>query len=127
MSPRWTALAMTAGLALAGQTAFGNGAFPASDALLLPADRPNEILLATNFGIIESTDGGASWQWTCERPETAMGVLYGIGPPPADRLFCLSDVGLAVSNDGACTWQKAAGALDDLLATDYFPDPGEPA
>ena len=51
--------------------------------MLLPADRPDEILLATNFGIIQSADGGGSWQWTCERPETSMSVLYGLGAPPA--------------------------------------------
>ena len=109
---------------LSAGAARGNGAFPESDALLLPRDRPNEILLATNFGVILSEDGGTSWQWTCERAETSMGALYGVGPPPDDRLFSLSpDVGLAVSNDGSCSWRSAGGALTGVLASDYFPDP----
>src|SRR5436305_14459038 len=75
------------GLMLSGRPARADGAFPASEAILLPADRPNSIGLATNFGLILSEDGGASWQWTCERPETAMGALYAVGAPPDDRLF----------------------------------------
>src|SRR5262249_44726239 len=100
-----------------------NGAFPASDAVLLPADRPMQIVLSTNFGPIISDDGGTSWQWTCERPETSMAVGYTVGPPPADRLYALSDVGLAMPDDVSCTWRLAGGALATVLASDYFPDP----
>ena len=118
----WFALAV--GLALAPRPAAANGAFPGSQALLLPADRPLEIVLATNFGLLISEDGGTSWQWTCERPETSMGALYGVGAPPDDRLFSLSpDVGLAVSNDGSCSWRRSGGPLAALVASDYFPDP----
>ena len=35
---------------LAARPALGNGAFPDSQAVITPADRPHEILLATNFG-----------------------------------------------------------------------------
>jgi hypothetical protein len=128
MRPPRVALAVAAAaLALAPELARANGAFPESQALLLPADRPLEIVLATNFGLVISEDGGASWQWTCERPETSMGALYGLGPPPDDRLFSLSpDVGLAVSSDGSCSWRRSGGALTALLASDYFPDPTDP-
>ena len=125
---QWRAsLAVAASLALAPHPARANGAFPESEALLLPADRPLEIVLATNFGLVLSDDGGATWQWTCERPETAMATLYGLGPPPDDRLFSLSpDVGLAVSSDGSCSWRRAGGVLADVVAGDYFPDPTDP-
>src|SRR3954447_18748036 len=115
------------GLMLSGQRARADGAFPASEAILLPADRPASIALATNFGLILSEDGGASWQWTCERPETVMGALYTVGAPPDDRLFGLSPVtGLAVSSDGSCSWRRSGGALAHLVATDAFPDPSDP-
>jgi hypothetical protein len=110
-------------LAPAGRAA-ANGAFPDSDAVLLPADRPQQILLATNFGLIISDDGGTTWQWTCERAETSMASLYALGAPPADRLYSRSlDVGLAVSDDDSCSWHRAGGALAAAIATDYFPDP----
>src|SRR5262245_34208111 len=108
--------------------AVANGAFPDSDAVLLPADRPQQIILSTNFGLIMSDDGGASWQWTCERAETSMALSYGLGAMPGDRLYSRSpDVGLAVSEDDSCSWHRAGGALAAAIATDYFPDPTAPA
>jgi hypothetical protein len=121
---------LTVGLAVlapAGRAA-ANGAFPDSDTVLLPADRPQQIVLSTNFGLILSDDGGASWQWTCERSETSMAASYALGAPPDDRLYSLSpDVGLAVSADGSCSWHRAGGALAGATATDVFPDPTDAA
>ena len=115
--------AMVAALAPARRAA-ANGAFPDSDAVLLPADRPQQIVLATNFGLMISDDGGATWQWTCAQAQTSMASLSARGAPPADRLYSRSlDVGLAVSDDDSCSWQRAGGALAGTIATDYFPDP----
>jgi hypothetical protein len=116
-------LAGLAMLASAGRAA-ANGAFPDSDAVMVPVDRPQQIVLATNFGLIISDDGGTTWQWTCERAETSMASLYAMGAPPADRLYSRSlEVGLAVSDDDSCSWRRAGGALAAAIATDYFPDP----
>ena len=107
---------LTAGLAVLvpARPVRANGAFPDSDAVLLPADRPQQIGLSTNFGLIISDDGGASWQWTCERAETSMATAYALGAPPGDRLYSLSlDVGLAFSDDDSCSWRRAGGALAD--------------
>src|SRR5688572_27760483 len=46
-------------------SARANGALPGSFGILLPATRPHDVVLATNFGIIISEDDGATWQWTC--------------------------------------------------------------
>ena len=103
----------------------GNGALPASFGILLAADRPQEVILATNFGMIISEDGGASWRWTCEQSETAFGYLYGVGPSPRDRFYALSpEKGLAISDDGSCSWQRAGGALATAVASDFFVDRG---
>jgi hypothetical protein len=118
-----------AGLAVLARAApaVADGAFPASDAILLPADRPQQIVLSTNFGLIISDDGGDTWQWTCERPETSMASSYVVGAPPADRIYSRSpDVGLAVSDDASCTWRRAGGALTAAIASDVFPDPTDP-
>ena len=117
-----------AGLLLSSRPARADGAFPESQAILLPADRPGAIAVATNFGLILSEDGGRSWQWTCERAETVSGSLYTVGAPPDDRLFSLSPfTGLAVSSDGSCSWRRPGGILATLLARDAFPDPSDPA
>ena len=122
-----TLLAGLAVLAPAGRAA-ANGAFPDSDAVLLPADRPQQIVLGTNFGLILSDDGGTTWQWSCERAETSMASAYALGAPPGDRLYSRSlDVGLGVSDDESCSWHRAGGALASAIATDYFPDPTDAA
>ena len=104
--------------------AAANGAFPESDAVLLPVDHPQRIILSTNFGLIISDDDGATWQWTCERAETSMASTYAIGAPPQESLYALSpDVGLASSDDVSCGWIRDGGALATTIATDFFPDP----
>jgi hypothetical protein len=101
-----------------------DGAFPDALSVILPADRPHEITLATNFGLVISNDDGASWSWTCESDATNNGYLYQIGPTPQDRFFALSGDGkLVYSDDGACTWAVAAGAVGSGSAVDVFPDP----
>ncbi len=104
-------------------SARANGALPSSFGILLPADRPQEIVLATSFGMIISEDGGKTWLWTCEQPQTNFGYLYNVGPSPRDRFYGLSpDQGLALSDDGSCTWKRAGGVLDTLVASDVFVD-----
>jgi len=60
----------------AARPALGNGAFPDSQAVITPAERPHEILLATNFGLITSTDDGRSWTWSCEQDPNGKRNLY---------------------------------------------------
>jgi len=119
----WAGAAAIAALLTWAGPARGNGALPASFGILLPTDRPQQVVLATNFGMIISEDGGASWRWTCEQAETSFGYLYGIGPAPRDRFYGLSpEQGLSFSDDGSCSWQRAGGVLADLVASDFFVD-----
>jgi MYXO-CTERM domain-containing protein len=119
-------VALLAVSAPAGQ-ARGNGALPASFGILLPADRPQEIVLATNFGMIISEDGGATWLWTCEQSQTALGYLYSVGPAPRNRFYGLTpEVGLAFSDDGSCSWRRSGGPLATLIASDFFVDRADP-
>ena len=60
-----------------------DGAFPAGEAVLVPADNPQEIFLVTNFGVVLSEDGGATWSWSCEQDANALGTFYQLGPAPA--------------------------------------------
>jgi len=118
-----------------------DGAFPDAQSVLLPRDRPNEIVLATNFGLVFTEDDGLSWTFTCETDaQTQGGYRYIVGPPSAagptggvsgDRLFAVSvpPPGAPVSLDDGCSWTQAAGALTDpgnpVLAFDVFPDPSD--
>ena len=66
--------------------ALANGAFPDAQSILTPADRPGQILLVTNFGVIMSADAGATWLWSCETDGNMFGMLYQLAPPPSMRL-----------------------------------------
>jgi MYXO-CTERM domain-containing protein len=120
-------LGLLAGVCAGPRTARANGAFPESGQLILPADRPQQVVLATNFGLIISDDDGVTWNWTCEQQETMSGNLYVVGPPPADRFYSLSPLlGLAYSDDSSCSWKNATGTVETVVTTDYFPDPTDP-
>lgn len=105
--------------------AWANGAFPDSLQILLPPDRPAEIVLSTNFGLMISDNGGATWTWTCEHGASVDGTLYSLGAPPANRIYTLARFSIGYSEDGSCGW-GVAGGLDGTLVTDFFPDPLDP-
>ncbi|HMC95801.1 MAG TPA: hypothetical protein VKO16_13625 [Polyangia bacterium] len=114
-----------------------DGATPGSLGIMLPVDKPREIVLATTFGLIISDDGGSTWLWTCEQVPTSMAGAYAVGPPPTmagslgDRFYALSPlpgVGLAFSDDGTCTWHSSGGALagESVTLKDFFVAPTNP-
>ena len=106
--------------------AHADGAFPASQSVLLPRDRPNEIVLATTFGLLFTEDNGASWRYSCETNATFNGRQYIMGPAPDDRIYAVSDRGAPVTDDGACTWTLGGGAIVDVQSFgDVFPDPSD--
>jgi hypothetical protein len=117
------ALALAAVMALAAPSARADGAFPDGQSILVPIDRPQQIVLATNFGVLASEDAGATWIWSCEQPANSYGRLYQMGPAPTHRLYAIAGGKLVFSDDGACGWQAAGGALGGQLCEDAFVDP----
>jgi hypothetical protein len=121
-------LSASALLVFANTPARANGAFPGSLGILLPADDPNRIVLATNFGVIVSIDGAQTWTWSCEQTANGSNAgKYQIGPPPLDRLFAISTAGLLFTDDDGCNWKTAGGLLAGRVPSDYFPDPANAA
>jgi hypothetical protein len=86
-----------------------DGAFPDSQIILTPAARPREIILVTNFGLIQSEDGGATWLWSCEQMANLYGAYYQLGLPPRDRLYTLAGSQVTFSDDRGCVWDVARG------------------
>jgi hypothetical protein len=109
--------------AAAGGQARADGAFPDAQTVLLPSDRPQQIILAANFGLVFSEDDGAHWQYSCESQATTNGRLYSLGAAPDDRIFSLSDYGVATTADMGCSWRLGAGPFEGGLVLDYFADP----
>lgn len=112
-----------AALCATGQ-ARANGAFPDSGQLLLPPLRPNEITLGTNFGLLGTDDGGATWYWTCESTNATLGRLYQ--QLPSGRILGISNSGLITTDDGGCSWQVAGTPGEGAIALDAFPDRADP-
>ncbi|HEY4188415.1 MAG TPA: hypothetical protein VGP07_25295 [Polyangia bacterium] len=126
MTARQSAALLGAALALAlAGTARADGAFPDSETILTPAERPHDILLVTNFGLITSSDDGATWSWACEQITNAFGLFYQWAPPPSNRLFAVANDALVYSDDLACGWSTAGGMLAGLSVTDEFVDPSD--
>jgi len=108
---------------MAPRLARANGAFPDSQSILTPADRPQEIILVTNFGLVTTTDGGQTWLWSCEQDGNALGVLYQMTPLPRNRLLAVTNQNLGYSDDVSCGWQIAGGAVTGQSVTDAYLDP----
>jgi hypothetical protein len=120
---RFIAIAVVAVALGAPARAHANGAFPDSENILTPADRPQEIVLVTNFGLVSSADGGQTWLWSCEQEGNALAILYQLTPLPRDRLLALANQSLVYSDDRSCGWQVAGGPLAGQSMTDVFVDP----
>jgi hypothetical protein len=107
--------------ALAASAAWADGAFPGSEAIFAPVDQPDRALLATNFGLVVTSDGAQSWRLICEMAELAPNAfIYQVGPATDHRLLAVSLNGLSYSDDDGCTWQMTDGGAK---AFDVFPDP----
>src|ERR1700740_1650535 len=114
-------LALTLGASLASVTVRADGAFPDASQVLLPADKPNEIIVGTNFGLLLSEDSGKSWQWVCEQEIAPCARLYQQAPPPSDTIFAVSTTGLVALGSDACGFTAAAG-LSSVNLVDAFVD-----
>jgi hypothetical protein len=108
------------------ESARADGAFPDAQQILLPADRPHQLLVGTNFGLLVSNDDGAHWEWICEEVIGPLARLFQQGPPPSNRLLAVSSNGIDSSIDGGCTWTVAQGGFAQANnAADVFADPND--
>ena len=99
-------------LALAARTARADGAFPDGQTILAAGRSPRRDPAGHQLRRASaSEDAGRSWIWSCEQPVNSYGRLYQMGPAPAHRLYAIANGKLVFSDDGACGWQAAGGAL----------------
>jgi hypothetical protein len=100
-----------------------NGAFPDSLNIMTPQALPDDIFLATNFGLVTSIDGGQTWTYACEVTQNNFATLYQVGPPPKNRIFATSLAGFIFTDDQSCSWSVGGGAASGATVSDLFPDP----
>jgi hypothetical protein len=112
------------GLLAVGGYARADGAFPDELAVFLPPGS-NAIVVATNFGLLQSLDGGP-FLFVCE---AATGATRNVGPYQADlggAMLAEAGQGLLRSADWGCGWQPASGAVNGLYVYDAAFDPSSP-
>jgi uncharacterized protein (TIGR03382 family) len=112
------------GVLTVGNYARADGAFPDELAAFLPPDS-NTIVVATNFGLLQSLDGGP-FLFVCE---AATGATRNVGPYQADlggTILAEAGQGLLRSADWGCGWQPASGTVSGLYVYDAAFDPSSP-
>jgi hypothetical protein len=119
-----SALLLTLGVLLHAPPAFSHGTFPEVRQILLPPERPQQIVLATNFGLIFSENGGETWEYSCEHGISAYAGPYLLGGGPSGRILAMTaGAGVIHSDDDACSWAAAGGALIDVMPWAFTVDP----
>lgn len=119
-------VALTALVVCLARLAQANGAFPDSMGILLPVEKPNVIIATTNFGLLVSEDGGATFGWICEEAVGTNAILYQLGAPPSDLVLAVAGGGLAYSADFGCSWNRSAGDITGAFVYDAFASPVDP-
>lgn len=112
-------LAAFAATLLVTASAQANGRFPSASQLVFDPSDPAHAVVRSTFGLLQTTDGGASWQWVCEK---AMGFEGTFDPAIAISGTGAIHVGLpdgmSSSNDRACGFRRIAGDYVIDLAID---------
>jgi hypothetical protein len=94
-------------IAAAPAPAHGHGRFPVMLDVLLQPGEPEVIGAPTTWGLIVSTDGGATWRWTCEEAVGFAGVYDPDYAFTATGLLVATTnvAGLRLTRD-LCTWSE---------------------
>jgi len=107
--------------------ASANGRFPAASQLVVDPSDPARLAVRTTFGLMQSTDRGASFRWICERALGYEGVYDPAIAVPGDGslLIALPD-GLSRSSDRGCVWKRAGAPVAGEYIIDLAIDPNDP-
>jgi hypothetical protein len=99
-----------------------DGAFPDERQVFLPPDRPHELVLGTNFGLLRSDDDGAHWRFVCEAVATGTNLVrfYQLGAD--DTVYAAAASAVTTSADRGCTWAPSA-SFAPRSVLDVFADP----
>ena len=103
-----------------------NGRFPTAQQLLEDPKDPRHLVLRATYGVLTTYDAGANWSLICEEA-----VDYQPNEDPVlglmdnGNLIASTFKGLALSQDGGCSWQRAiGGGMEPLEIVDVTVEPG---
>jgi MYXO-CTERM domain-containing protein len=102
---------------------------PGATELAIDSTDPRHILARATYGLVQSFDNGAGWQWICE----AAIKISGEADPPmavmADGTWVVLPPagGALISQDKGCSWSTAPAPLADNRLIDLTIDPSDHA
>jgi hypothetical protein len=105
-------------LFLAPGVALANGRYPLSQQLLVDPSDTGRLFLRSTYGVLASTDAGATWSWLCES-----GIGYDPGEDPMmaiagdGSVLAGASEGLFTTHDHGCSWPK-----DETIGETYVRD-----
>jgi hypothetical protein len=116
---------MALGVICVAPAALSNGRFPEASLITFQPSNPAHFLVRTTFGLLESSDAGVSFDWTCE---AALGLGDREDPMVAITEHAVrvvaTRVGVVTSADG-CSWapnrELIGKALSDLTLARNVP------
>jgi photosystem II stability/assembly factor-like uncharacterized protein len=106
-----------------------NGRMPGATEFAIDAADSQHILARATYGLVQSFDNGAGWQWICEQ---AIKISGEADPPMAimaDGTWILLPPagGALISHDKGCSWSTAPQPLADNRLIDLTIDPSDHA
>ncbi len=107
---------------------WANGRYPAAGQIVQSPSNPSHLLARATFGLLQSQDGGATWQWLCESVLGFSGQYDPfVGITQADTIVAATDVGIALSSVNACAWNhvQEPDSATHLPAIDLVIDPNQ--
>jgi hypothetical protein len=111
------ALACAAAAATAADS-HANGRQPATTNVRFGPDT-DTIYVPVTFGLLKSSDAGASFRWVCETAIGYGGVFDPDYAVAADgSLYATTFEGLRVSRNGGCTWDATTGLTEDMFVSE---------
>lgn len=110
-------------------TAAANGRMPGANDIVFDGGDPAHLVARATFGIMQSFDSGASFQWICERIIDVSGVVSDppLGVMHDGSLVLLPPTGSAlISHDHGCSFAREEAELAGQRGVDLTVDPGDP-
>jgi hypothetical protein len=109
-------------------SASANGRFPAANQLVVHPTDPNTFMVRATFGLLITHDRGQSFHLVCDSIiGSASTVDPGVGYFGNGAIVVAAPLGLAVSQDNACSFGFQSGDLANLRFIDVSADKTNPA
>ena len=117
------ATASTVAAVTTARDAHANGRFPQATQLVVDPRDPARLVVRSTFGLLQSFDGGATWNWVCEKSVGYTGTVDpAIAVGGAGTIVVALPDGLSHSSDRGCTFARAGAPLDKSYVSDLSVD-----